>query len=151
MMREIMDLAELVLRLKTIYVVNLEKSRAMLSNTSLCSAMLPHKPWTSSSNLANLYGILLPWVAAGGVKVPVRVDELKKHTWELPKEFLALPGQIYSVQSHIKTLEALPGLLNKVTGKSTASPTEGEKNTNLIKDDETSNLVDLMGINVVEE
>nr|GEX37133.1 hypothetical protein [Tanacetum cinerariifolium] len=60
------------------------------------------------------------------------------------------PGQISLVHSHIQTLEAPSGLLNKVTdilnrfasilnaqnkgvpsaGKSTASLTEGEKNTN---------------------
>ncbi|GKD56779.1 hypothetical protein Tco_1290166 [Tanacetum coccineum] len=100
------------------------------------------------------------------------VAKLKKHKWELPKEFLDLPGQISSVQSNIKTLEALPSLLNKVTdtlnrfanilnahnksvpsaGKSTALPAEEEKNTiPIIKDVELANLVDLMGINVVEE
>ncbi|GJZ42595.1 reverse transcriptase domain-containing protein [Tanacetum coccineum] len=81
-----------------------------------------------------------------------QVAELKKHKWELPKEFLDLPGQISLVQSHFQTLEALLGLLNKVTdtlnrfasilnahnkgvpsaGKSTASLAEGEKNTNLV-------------------
>ncbi|GJY00661.1 hypothetical protein Tco_0358813 [Tanacetum coccineum] len=101
-----------------------------------------------------------------------KVAELKKHTWELPKEFLDLPGKISSIQTHIKTLEALPGLLNKVTdtlnmfasiliahnkgvpsaGKSTTSPAEGEKNTNLvIEDAKLANLIDLMGIDVVEE
>ncbi|GJY96290.1 hypothetical protein Tco_0512651 [Tanacetum coccineum] len=100
-----------------------------------------------------------------------QVAELKKHKWELPKEFLDLPSQISSVQSHIKTLELLPGLLNKVTttltrfasilnahtkgvplaGKSTASPAKGKKNTNpVLEDAELANLVDLMGIDVVE-
>nr|GEW91483.1 hypothetical protein [Tanacetum cinerariifolium] len=72
-------------------------------------------------------------------------------------------GQMSLVQSHIKTLEALPCLLNNVintlnrfanilnahkkdvpsAGKSTASPAEGEKNTILAtKDAELANLVD---------
>ncbi|GKC08126.1 hypothetical protein Tco_0999736, partial [Tanacetum coccineum] len=101
-----------------------------------------------------------------------QVAELKKHKWELPKEFLNLPGQISLVQSHIQTLESLPCLLNKVTdtlnrfasilnahnkgvpsiGKSTTSPTEGEKNTNPVTEDaKLANLVDLIGIDVVEE
>ncbi|GJT70224.1 hypothetical protein Tco_1029510 [Tanacetum coccineum] len=72
--------------------------------------------------------------------------ELKKHKWELPKEFLDLPGQISSVHSHIQTLEALPA------GKSTALPAKGEKNTNPVTEDaELANLVDLIGIDVVEE
>ncbi|GJT40066.1 retrovirus-related pol polyprotein from transposon TNT 1-94 [Tanacetum coccineum] len=105
------------------------------------------------------------------IKLP-EVAELKKHMWELPKEFLALPGQISLIQNHVKTLEALLGLSNNVTdtlnmfasilnahnkgvplaGKSTASPAEGEKNTNpVIEDVRLANLIDLMGINVVDE
>ncbi|GJT59166.1 hypothetical protein Tco_1002699 [Tanacetum coccineum] len=101
-----------------------------------------------------------------------QVAKLKKHTWELPKEFLSLPDQISSIQTHIKTVEALPGLLSKVTytlnmfasilnahnkgipstGESTASPVEGEKNTNPITEDEKmANLINLMCIDVVEE
>ncbi|GKC34641.1 hypothetical protein Tco_1047025 [Tanacetum coccineum] len=73
--------------------------------------------------------------------------ELKKHIWELPKEFLALPGQISSIQTPIKTLEALLCIFHKVTdtlnrfasilhahnkgvpsaGKSTTSPVEGRR------------------------
>ncbi|GKD47040.1 hypothetical protein Tco_1271685 [Tanacetum coccineum] len=84
-----------------------------------------------------------------------QVAKLKKHMWELPKEFLALPGQISLIQTHVKTLEALPGLSNNVTdtlnrfanilnahnkgvpsaGKSTASHAEGEKNTNPVIED----------------
>ncbi|GJX64469.1 hypothetical protein Tco_0298812 [Tanacetum coccineum] len=110
----------------------------------------------------------------------VSVNKLKKHIKEfevelpkeLPKELLDLPGQISLVQSHIQTLKALLGLLNKVTntlnrfasilnahnkgvpstGKSIASLAEGEKNTNpFTKEAELANLVDLIGINVVEE
>ncbi|GJY16472.1 hypothetical protein Tco_0386894, partial [Tanacetum coccineum] len=76
------------------------------------------------------------------------------------------------IQSHIQTLEALSGLLKKVTdtlnrfasilnahnkgvpsvGKSTASPVEGEKNIiPVIEDAELANLVDLICIDVVEE
>nr|GEY85690.1 hypothetical protein [Tanacetum cinerariifolium] len=88
----------------------------------------------------------------------------------IPTELKELPTKITALSR--ETLEALPGLLNKVVdtlnrfasilnahnkgvslaGKSTASPVEGEKNTNpLTKDVELENLVDLMGIYVVEE
>ncbi|GJY24683.1 hypothetical protein Tco_0398341 [Tanacetum coccineum] len=109
------------------------------------------------------------------------VNELKKHIKEfeieLSEVFNEIPQKLETFSSIVsslitQTLEALPGLLNKVTntlnrfasilnahnkgvpsaGKSTASPAVGEKNTNLvIKDVELSNLVDLMGIDVVEE
>ncbi|GJS48230.1 copia protein [Tanacetum coccineum] len=82
------------------------------------------------------------------VELP-EVAELKKHKWELPKEFLDLPGQNSSVQSHIQTLST-PGSFKQ--GKLTTSHTEGEKNTNPITEDaELANLVDLIGINVAEE
>ncbi|GKC94166.1 hypothetical protein Tco_1159608, partial [Tanacetum coccineum] len=83
------------------------------------------------------------------------VAELKTLQWELPLEFLGLPSQVSSFQEKLKTLDALPSLLNKVTdtlnrfatimetasskathesvpsaGQSHASPVEGEKNTN---------------------
>ncbi|GJZ81063.1 hypothetical protein Tco_0646057 [Tanacetum coccineum] len=99
---------------------------------------------------------------------------------EPPTKITVLSGEVNELKKHIKefeiklseTLEALTGLLNKVTdtlkrfssilnahnkgvpsaGKSTASPTKGEKNTNLVtKDVKLSNLVDLIGIDVVEE
>ncbi|GJR55192.1 hypothetical protein Tco_1405713 [Tanacetum coccineum] len=64
------------------------------------------------------------------------VAELKKHKWELPKEFLDLPGQISSVQSR----------------KLTASPTEEEKKINPVTEyAELAHLADLMGIDMVEE
>ncbi|GJX59383.1 hypothetical protein Tco_0290773 [Tanacetum coccineum] len=62
------------------------------------------------------------------VELP-EVAELKKHKWELHKEFLDLPGQISLVQSHIQTLEAVL----------------------ITEDAELANLVDLMGIDVVKE
>ncbi|GKE26175.1 hypothetical protein Tco_1441559 [Tanacetum coccineum] len=83
-----------------------------------------------------------------------------------PKSFLGLPSQISSVQEKLKTLDALPSLLHKVTdtlnrfativenastkaidkgvpsaGHASASPTEGEKNTNkATKDADNANL-----------
>ncbi|GJS64085.1 hypothetical protein Tco_0678649 [Tanacetum coccineum] len=104
-------------------------------------------------------------------------DELEQQK-ELPAEFLVLPNQISLVQEKLKTLDALPSLLNKVTvtlyrftslinqssqkakdkgvpsaGKSNASPAEREKNTySATKEANLKNdLVDLMGIDVVEE
>ncbi|GJS33010.1 hypothetical protein Tco_0531392 [Tanacetum coccineum] len=44
-----------------------------------------------------------------------QVVELKTIQWELPPEFLILPNQISLVQEKLKTLDALPSLLNKVT------------------------------------
>ncbi|GJV52862.1 hypothetical protein Tco_1448603 [Tanacetum coccineum] len=43
------------------------------------------------------------------------VAELKNIQWELPAEFLDLPNLVSSVQEKLKTLDSLPGLLNKVT------------------------------------
>ncbi|GKB44294.1 ribonuclease H-like domain-containing protein [Tanacetum coccineum] len=103
-----------------------------------------------------------------------QVAELKNIQWELPAEFLNLPSQVSSVQERLKILDSLPCFLHKVTdtlnkfatmvenalgvslnvpstGKATASPTEGEKNT---KDAETNlqkQLIDLLGIEVVEQ
>nr|GEX20699.1 hypothetical protein [Tanacetum cinerariifolium] len=103
-------------------------------------------------------------------------NELK----EIPTKITALAKEVNELKKHIKefeielpkTLEALPGILNKVTdtlnrfssilnahnegvplaNKSIASPAEGQKNTNPVKQDaELANLVDLMGIDVVKE
>ncbi|GJT13290.1 hypothetical protein Tco_0860332 [Tanacetum coccineum] len=101
-----------------------------------------------------------------------QVAELKNIQWELPAEFLDLPHLVSSVQEKLKTLDSLPGLLNKVTNtltrfatlvenasgdtttgvpsadKATASPAEGEKDvdTNL-----KNELVDLLGIDIVTQ
>ncbi|GJT02119.1 retrovirus-related pol polyprotein from transposon TNT 1-94 [Tanacetum coccineum] len=75
-----------------------------------------------------------------------QVAEIKTIQWELPAEFLVLPNQISSVQEKLKTLDALPS-------KSNVSLAEGEKNTySATKEANLKNdLVDLMGIDVVEE
>ncbi|GJS28287.1 retrovirus-related pol polyprotein from transposon TNT 1-94 [Tanacetum coccineum] len=66
-----------------------------------------------------------------------QVAELKKHKWELPKEFASI------LNAHTKGVP--------LAGKSTASPAKGKKNTNpVLEDAELANLVDLMGIDVVE-
>nr|GEV42841.1 hypothetical protein [Tanacetum cinerariifolium] len=113
------------------------------------------------------------------------IQELKRHVqtlkWELPVEFLDLPSQNSSVQAKLQTLDTLPSLLNKVAntltrfsriienashtatckgipsaGPTTASPAEGENNTNpATKDAETINLhnelVNLLGLNIVTQ
>ncbi|GJX85170.1 hypothetical protein Tco_0335944 [Tanacetum coccineum] len=43
-----------------------------------------------------------------------QVVELKTLQWELPAEFLGVPSQVKMVQAKLKTLDALPSLLNKV-------------------------------------
>ncbi|GKB72483.1 hypothetical protein Tco_0933895 [Tanacetum coccineum] len=82
-----------------------------------------------------------------------QVAELKNIQWKLPTEFLNFPSQVSSVQEKLQTLDSLPSLLHKVTdtlnkfstmvynasgatsmhvpspGQTTASPAEGEKNT----------------------
>ncbi|GKC55687.1 hypothetical protein Tco_1083285 [Tanacetum coccineum] len=105
-----------------------------------------------------------------------QVAELKNIQWELPAELQDLPVLVSLVQKQLKTLDSLPSLLNKVTKtlntfvtvventlgattkdvplavQATASPAEGENNTT--KDAETNlknELVDLLGINVVEQ
>nr|GEV45333.1 retrovirus-related Pol polyprotein from transposon TNT 1-94 [Tanacetum cinerariifolium] len=103
-----------------------------------------------------------------------QVVKLKTLKWELPAEVLALPIQILSVQAKLQTLDSLLSLLNKFTntltrfvsiiknaskgiplaGPTTASPTEGEKNTNpTTKDTDTTNLhnelIHLLGIDLV--
>nr|GEU56330.1 uncharacterized mitochondrial protein AtMg00810-like [Tanacetum cinerariifolium] len=45
----------------------------------------------------------------------IQVAELKTLQWELPTEFLYVPTHIQSIQVKLKTLDALPSLLNKVT------------------------------------
>ncbi|GJU46994.1 hypothetical protein Tco_1204260 [Tanacetum coccineum] len=101
---------------------------------------------------------------------------------ELPSKFTELSGEIKELKKHekLKTLDSLPSLLNKVTdtlnrfatvvknasgvtcknvpstGKATASPTEGEKNTNpATRDVEQTNLhnelVDLLGIDIMTQ
>ncbi|GJZ41266.1 hypothetical protein Tco_0588152 [Tanacetum coccineum] len=53
--------------------------------------------------------------------------------WELPAEFLALPSKVSSVQAKLKTLDALPSLLNegelikKYKGKATMSSKDDEE------------------------
>ncbi|GKC36388.1 hypothetical protein Tco_1048772 [Tanacetum coccineum] len=44
-----------------------------------------------------------------------QVSELKTLQWELPAEFLSVPSQVEMVQAKLKTLDALPSLLKKVT------------------------------------
>ncbi|GKC38577.1 hypothetical protein Tco_1050961, partial [Tanacetum coccineum] len=100
------------------------------------------------------------------------VAKLKNIQWELPVTFLDLPHLVSLFQEKLKTLDSLPGLLNKVTNtlnrfatlvgnasgatamdvpsadKATASPAEGEKDadTNL-----KNELVDLLGIDIVTQ
>ncbi|GKD42040.1 hypothetical protein Tco_1266685, partial [Tanacetum coccineum] len=78
-----------------------------------------------------------------------QVAELKTLKWKLPAEFLALPSHISSVHAKLQTLDSLPS-------PTTASPAEGEKNTNpATTDAETTNLhnelVDLLGIDIVKQ
>ncbi|GJW75815.1 hypothetical protein Tco_0135185 [Tanacetum coccineum] len=82
-----------------------------------------------------------------------QVAELKTLQWELLAEFLSLPTQVKMIQAKLKTLDALPSLLHKVTnalnqfaqaiaskkikdnsvtsaGQVGTQPAKGEKNTN---------------------
>ncbi|GJS05534.1 hypothetical protein Tco_0322042 [Tanacetum coccineum] len=82
-----------------------------------------------------------------------QVAELKTLQWELLAEFLSLPTQVKMIQAKLKTLDALPSLLHKVTnalnqfsqaiaskkiednsvpsaGQAGTQPAKGEKNTN---------------------
>ncbi|GJZ22601.1 hypothetical protein Tco_0559640 [Tanacetum coccineum] len=107
-----------------------------------------------------------------------QVAKQKNIQWDLLVEFLDLPSQVSSIQGKLKTLDSFLSLLNKVTdtfnrfatvvetasgdarnnvpsaGQATASPVEGEKNTNpATRDAEPTNLhdelVDLLGIDIV--
>nr|GFD13898.1 hypothetical protein [Tanacetum cinerariifolium] len=104
-----------------------------------------------------------------------QVAKLKNIQWELPAEILDLPHLISSVQETFKTLDSLPGLLNKVTnslnrfatmvenaseatnvnvplaGKAIASPAEGEKHTKNADTNLKNELVNLLGIDVVTQ
>ncbi|GJU31288.1 hypothetical protein Tco_1174877 [Tanacetum coccineum] len=104
-----------------------------------------------------------------------QVAELKSIHWKLPAEFLNLPSQVSSVQEKLKILDSLPSLLHKVTdnlnrfativenasgatsinvpstGKVTASPAKGEKNTKDVDTNLKDELVDLLGKNVVTQ
>nr|GEZ03754.1 hypothetical protein [Tanacetum cinerariifolium] len=44
-----------------------------------------------------------------------QVVKLKTLQWELPTEFLDVPSQVEIVQAKLKTLDALPSLINRVT------------------------------------
>ncbi|GKD30907.1 hypothetical protein Tco_1241685, partial [Tanacetum coccineum] len=67
-----------------------------------------------------------------------QVAELRKHKWELPKEFASI------LNAHNKGVP--------LVGKLTTSHTKGEKNTNPVTENaELANLVDLIGIDVVKE
>ncbi|GJT86680.1 RNA-directed DNA polymerase, eukaryota [Tanacetum coccineum] len=103
-----------------------------------------------------------------------QVAELKNIQWELTAKHQALPVLVSSVQKQLKTLDSLPSLLNKVTetlnrfativenaseattkdvplaGQATASPSEGEKNTNDAETNLKDELVDLLGTNVCD-
>ncbi|GJR16538.1 retrovirus-related pol polyprotein from transposon TNT 1-94 [Tanacetum coccineum] len=86
---------------------------------------------------------------------PMSIQLQEPTNQELPAEFLSVPTQVETVQAEFKTLDALPGLLNKVTkslnqfaqaiastskktgdasvplaGPAGTQPTEGEKNKN---------------------
>ncbi|GJW42095.1 hypothetical protein Tco_0070894 [Tanacetum coccineum] len=104
-----------------------------------------------------------------------QVDELKNIQWELPTEFQAIPNLVSSVQTKPKTLVSLPSLLNKVTqtldrfatmvdnasratikdvplaAQETASPAEGEKNTNDAETNLKDELINILGTNVVTQ
>ncbi|GKA77890.1 hypothetical protein Tco_0784427 [Tanacetum coccineum] len=167
--------AEMGHKLPTLYQLEQDKQKAAAEITTLkAHSSIPTKlkelP-TKLTALSREVNELKKHIKEFEIELP-EVAELKKHKWELPKEILNLTGQISLVQSYIQTLEALSGLLNKVTdtlnrfgsilnahnkgvplvGKSSASPTEGEKNTNPgTEDAELEKLVDLIGIDVVEE
>nr|GEW96934.1 hypothetical protein [Tanacetum cinerariifolium] len=93
------------------------------------------------------------------------VNELKKHIKEFEVELpeFKLISRLWKHSSCLfnkvtDTLNMFASILNAhnngvpSAGKSTASPAEDEKNTNpVIKDVELENLVDLMGIDVLEE
>nr|GEX94993.1 hypothetical protein [Tanacetum cinerariifolium] len=87
---------------------------------------IPSKLETFTSNISNLSS---------------HVAELKNIQWELPVEFLDLPHLASSVQKKIKTLDSL-------ANKATASPAEGEKDTNKNLKIE---LVDLLGIDIITQ
>ncbi|GKD49679.1 hypothetical protein Tco_1278655, partial [Tanacetum coccineum] len=94
---------------------------------------------------------------------------------ELPSEFLNFPSQVSSVQEKLKTLDSHPSILHKVTdtlnrfativenasgatsmnvplvGKVIASPDEGEKNTKDAEANLQKQLINLLGIEVVEQ
>nr|GEV58458.1 retrovirus-related Pol polyprotein from transposon TNT 1-94 [Tanacetum cinerariifolium] len=103
----------------------------------------------------------------------VLVAERKNIQWELPTDVLDLPYLASLVQEKLKTLDSLTSLLNKVTntlnrfatmvenasgatttdvpstGKATALPAEGEKNTKDADTNMKNELVYLLGIDVV--
>ncbi|GJZ69698.1 reverse transcriptase domain-containing protein [Tanacetum coccineum] len=75
------------------------------------------------------------------ISLTSQVTELKTLHSELLAEFIFMPTQVEMVQAKLKTLDALPSLLNKVTNalkikvflqqaKLGTQPAEGEKNTN---------------------
>ncbi|GJY04943.1 hypothetical protein Tco_0370883 [Tanacetum coccineum] len=112
---------------------------------------VPHPPSPKSAQIQEL---MAQDHLLQSQKEKLEQQKAKAEEEELPTEFLDLPSQISLVQKKLKTLDFLPTLLNKVTetlnrfatmvenasgattkdvpsaGQATASPTEGEKNTN---------------------
>nr|GEV06838.1 hypothetical protein [Tanacetum cinerariifolium] len=58
-----------------------------------------------------------------------QVVELKTLQWDLPAEFLVVPSQVEMVQTKLRTLDALPSLLNKkkIVKESTKSDSDDDK------------------------
>ncbi|GJV91814.1 hypothetical protein Tco_1539627 [Tanacetum coccineum] len=77
-----------------------------------------------------------------------QVAELKNNQWELPSEFLNFPSQVcHHGGKCIRTTSMnVPS-----AGKATASPAEGEKNTKYTKTNLQKQLIDRLGIEVVEQ
>ncbi|GJY94377.1 hypothetical protein Tco_0510738, partial [Tanacetum coccineum] len=101
--------------------------------------------------------------------------ELPGDLKDIPTKLETFTSTISSLTSQLKTLDSLPSLLNKVTetlnrfativenaseattkdvplaGQATASPSEGEKNTNDAETNLKDELVDLLGTNIMTQ
>ncbi|GKF76013.1 hypothetical protein Tco_0225457 [Tanacetum coccineum] len=84
-----------------------------------------------------------------------QVAKLKNIQWELPAEFLNLPSQVTGILNRFATMvENASGATSMnvpLAGKATASPAEGEKNTKDAKTNLQKQLIDLLGIEVVQQ
>ncbi|GJZ38468.1 hypothetical protein Tco_0585031 [Tanacetum coccineum] len=88
-----------------------------------------------------------------GLNLTSQVAELETLQWELPTEFLSVPTQVEVIQAKLKTLDALPSLLHKVTNvlnqfaqaiasnktKDDSVPSAGQVSTQPVKGDKNTN------------
>nr|GEW74228.1 hypothetical protein [Tanacetum cinerariifolium] len=87
-------------------------TNAKTEDTSVLKSSSPSSLPTELKDLPSKFNKLTEETVTS---ITSQVAELKTLQWELPPEFLYVPSQVEMVQAKLKSLDALPSLLNKVT------------------------------------